>query len=463
MQDYKSLCEQVGLAIESLGRERPERTTVICIVDPFEDEQSTQFLCACFWRLLSFCRTSTHKAYKTASRSDIVLQIIPVSLIASRNGLVVLDNVQLSSVAMEIYDRCPPSTKAAAAIDLGSALPILAAPAIELSAGPPKRIAFQLSAEPPSDLLHENSILHLAYALSPDRQWLTICWLDNTGRYQMTTTTCLRGRSFKDAASEIWERTAEIIAARQVTWRVFIVAPADVEPSIQRCWKTLAASKVKKQMLHVTLLSVDDEPTIHLMPPVPAEGSNATSQQAGQGFLTPVSTPQGGSMTVSPEASGQPSTPAISEAPTTAVETDPDAHLVDVADESWGVLLSSASASNPSTASTAPAPIAKGLLLRRGNTALTGSSGSDKPLDALAVSLHWDIRVRPGGAVDEGPTRQAEMTLREVLRMYRNLGLLGRMRHLGSEGEGGEDMRPLHVACAEMGAEALDGLLGSAA
>ena len=165
-------------------------------------------------------------------------------------------------------------------------------------------------------------------------------------------------------------------------------------------------------------------------------------------------------MTVSPDASGQAihnsSTPTPADAAVAVPENDPDAHLVDVADESWGMLLSLVTASQTSS-STRPTltslrdTVAEGMLFRRG----TASSGS--ALGALGVSLYWDIRVRPGGALDEGPSRQAENTLREVLRMYRNLGLLARLRNLG--GHDGDDVMPLHMACAGRGAKALNGFL----
>ncbi|KAK5163887.1 mediator of RNA polymerase II transcription subunit 13 [Saxophila tyrrhenica] len=463
MNSYRTACEQIGKAIEPAGREHPNQSVVILLVDPFETDWSTQFLCACYWRLFRYCRASTSKASQKAPRSDIVLQIIPISLLASPDGLVVLDSAQYVSLAMEVYNRCPPSSKTAASTDIGAALSIMAAPAVELSSVSPKRIAFQLTADPPSDLMHEGSVLHLAYSLSPDKLWLAVCWLDSTGRYQMTTTFCLRGRSFKDAAAEVWDRTCEIIAAREVTWRVFIVADTHIAPSIQKCWRALAISKVKKQVMHVTLIAVDDSPPIHLTPPLPAGSSEQTGQTAGQGFLTPGSTPQPGSLTVSPDASGQghvPPTPTPAE-PTAASENDPDAHLTDTADESWGMLLSpaftSSSATPGSTAAntvpTMPNPLAKGLLFRRGNAAPTRTA---TPLKAMAISLHWDIRVRPGGAVDEGPARQAEMTLREVLRMYRGLALLGRMRRLGTEHG---SLLPLHVACAVRGADGVNGFL----
>jgi mediator of RNA polymerase II transcription subunit 13 len=460
------VCEDLGRTLADIGHVDPDRTIVVLIIDPFENEPLQPYLAACFWKLCKAYRQYIPKAHAKSPRSDVVLQLLPVSLVAAPDQLVVLDTQHLGSLAMEVYDRCPPSSKAMVAMDTASALPIPAAPAIELASLPPKRIAFQLVPDPPSDLMHEGSVMHLAYALSTDMQWMAANWTDSTGRYQMATSTSLRGKTFQDVAAEIWERTLDILTARDVTWRIFVVAGAEIDASEASCWRSLAASKPRRQMLHVTLLSIETETSLQLSAPSASDNSTAagTSGQSGQ-FLTPGSTPQGTAMTVSPDASGQaaPPTPAPTDATPSNPENDPDAHLVDVTDESWAMLLApsfTSSISHRAEDATSPraAAMAKGVLFRRGN--LSQHASSDK-LESLGVSLHWDIRMRPNGAVDEGPVRQAEVTLREVLRMYRNLGLLGRARNVnGASGPvvraaGGERMVPVHLAAATRAAEAL--------
>ena len=457
---YLAACEQLGEALARVGHLDPDRTIVVYLVDPFESQRTRQYLCGCFWQLCKTYRQNTPMEYQKAPRSDLVLQILPVSLIASPDRLVVVDARQMGALATEVYDRCPPSSKAASAMDLGSALPVLAAPAVELVGNGPKRLGFQLSAEPPSDLLHEGSILHLAYAINKDGQWITVYWMDRTGRYQMTYSACLRGKSFAGVAEEIWERTLEIIMARDVIWRLFIVSIEEADASIQQCWRDLAASKPRRQFLQVTLLSVQTKPTLQLITPPPSEAPTLIANLAGQGggYLTPGSTPQGTNMTVSPDPSGQnnnaPPTPAPSETAASMKENDSDAHLIDLTDESWGMLLApSFSITSTSTA------LAKGLLCKRGDL---NSPRSDGRLESMGVSLYWDIRIVPNGLVNEGQIKQAETTLREVLRMYRNLSLLSKLRHLSDEGDGedpGAGLMPMHVECAVKGAEALNGFL----
>ena len=460
------VCEDVGRTLAEIGHAEPDRTIVVLMIDPFEDEELHPYLAACFWTLCKAYRQHIPKAHMKSPRSDLVLQIIPVSLVAAPDQLVVLHTQHLSSLAMEVYDRCPPSSKAMIAMDTSSALPIPAAPAIELASVPPKRIAFQLVPDPPSDLMYEGSVIHLAYALSTDMQWMAANWIDSTGRYQMATSTSLRGKTFQDVAAEIWERTLDILTARDVTWRIFIVTSAEMDASEASCWRSLAASKSRRQMLHVTLLSIETETSLRLSAPSSSDNSNVagTFGQPGQ-FLTPGSTPQGTAMTVSPDASGQaaPPTPAPTDATPNNAENDPDAHLIDVTDESWAMLLAPSFTSSTShhaedgTSQRATA-MAKGVLFRRGD--LQQHTSSDK-LESLGVSLHWDIRMRPNGAVDEGPVRQAEVTLREVLRMYRNLGLLGRARNVnglpnfGGRVSGAGRMVPVHLAAATRAAGAL--------
>lgn len=479
LQAYALVCESLGKALALIGHEEPDRTVLVCIVNPFTASRAHQALCACFWMLYKSYRDNTPKAQRASPRSDIVLRLLPVDLIARPDGLVILDQHQYGQLAMEVYDRCPPSAKSSSSKDVPAALlPYFAAPAVELAMPVPRRIPFQLTADPPGDLLHENSILHLAYALSADRQWLCFAWIDASGRYASQMSACLRGRSIADAVGEAWERTGDWMRARDVTWRVYIVGVSAPETSVEQCWRAIVTKKPRRQPLHVTLLSVDLEPELELKPPSPPIQTAAAGEKSGQGFLTPVTTPSGTSMTVSPDAStAAPPTPAPSDP---VSDGDGEAHLVDLADESWGLML--APTINPPSKSTSDdaaqhhsQPLTSGMLFRRGSDSTSPSaSEATSSLESLAVSLHWDIRLRPNGTVDEGPPRQAEFTLREVLRLFRNLAVLGKARGLGSqagmigEGRAGKQhgkareqyVTPVHVSSVLSGVRGVDGMLG---
>ncbi len=457
---YLMVCEHLGEAVASYGCQHPERTIVACVVDPFEQPESSRHMAACCWTLYTHYREAVQKLRPSSAPSDLAFHIIPVSLLASPEDLVIFSNQQMGAIAQELYDRCPPSAVASLAGDGASELSITAAPAVELAVVPPKRINFMLHHDPPSDLMQEGSVLHLAYDMTADGKWMTVCWIDNTGRHNKSWTLCLRGKSFRMVASELWDQTMQILNARAVTWRVFVVSSANVKSDVQQCWRNLVAAKPRKQNLHVTLVSTDIEtPTTFIAPPSAAQSYNGTSN-----FPTPATTPQASGNTASPETTGSATvatpTPAASDtAPGATADTDPDAYLVDISDESWGMLLSpdfnSSIAMSPSDTRDGTC-LATGLLLRRGSA---GLNAAEQRMEALCVRIHWDIRMRPGVNIEDGPQRQAEATMREVLRFYRGLSLLSRLRGMVSPEGGQVSMLPLHVLSAKRAAKALDGFL----
>ena len=255
LRAYARSSVELGKALSTISHAHSERTFVVFMANPFANKRAAQYLCACFWMLCKAYRGSVAKSPRLHPQSDLVLQLVPVDLFASHDSLVMLDEDILGNFATNIYDRCPPPPNATISPH-ASALPIVTAPAVEIAVPPPKRIGFQLSSEAPADLLHEGSVLHLAYALSKDGEWLSVTWLDSTCRFDISNPFCIRGRSFAEVALEAWNQTLKIMTAREVTWRVFIVATNhDIEPSIQKCWRSVVGSRPRKQLLHVTLLS----------------------------------------------------------------------------------------------------------------------------------------------------------------------------------------------------------------
>ncbi|KAH9837526.1 Component of the SRB8-11 complex, partial [Teratosphaeria destructans] len=444
LRAYQVTCTELGTFLANVGHLEGERdrTMVIYLLDVFpQHPRILHHLSACFWLLYKAYRDNLPKAARSVQRCDIVLQILPVGLVASADTLICLDSKQLGALAKEVYDRCPPCFNH----ELHSALPNYAAPFVELAAPPPKRIGFQLSAEPPSDLLHEASSLHVAYAISADEQWLTVSWVDNTGRYSSIASFCLRGKMFEEVIEDVWDRTRDILAARGVSWRVIIVTTSRVEESIKMCWRK-TIEKPRKQPYSVTLLTADLDPKLRLSAPNQSNSSDDPAASSGAAFLTPVSTPSAQNITtVTPEASTQtsnaPPTPAPSDSfanAAAALDADPDAHLVDLTDESLGILFNT---SYSSVTASSSGTLASGALIKRGN-------GASRHLESMRLDLLWTVQVRPNGTVDEGGARHAEMTLREVVRAYRALSVLTRAKGLDGSGSGGAQrlaVAPLHL------------------
>ncbi|KAF2718434.1 hypothetical protein K431DRAFT_136976 [Polychaeton citri CBS 116435] len=469
VKSYVNVCRDLGAKLAKIADAEQGRTLVIYMIDPFTVPYGRDILCACFWIL--------YKAYDNAlgpkrsgSCSDLVLQILPIDIVATINSLVLPDFAHTITMAREVYDRCPP----ASTLDYTSSLPIVTAPAIELASAPPKRITFHLTPDPPSDLLFDGSALHLAYSQSANRQWITAAWVDSTGRYSSTVSFCVRGTTFASIAEDLWERTEDIMSARQAVWRVFIVTDTKLHQSQQQCWRTVV-SKPRRQVFSVTLLHASEQPTLQVMPPQTTDGTIRDSLLSlGAGFPTPASTPQASNFGVSPDASGQgsgsniagyaaPPTPAPSDIVTSSnLETEPDAQLVDATDESWVTLLDQGNLPDEGEM-TRVSCLARGALLKRGeSTALTTTSTSSaaggsrhqgsRNLPILAVDLLWTIQVRPT-QVNEGTTKHGEMALREILCMYRNLSLLAKAR---DPHRSAAVVVPWHLDCTTRSARALN-------
>jgi mediator of RNA polymerase II transcription subunit 13 len=491
LQAYYYACANVGAELSSIGFDDPGRTIVVSMISPFPsatDEETAvanQFLSACFLNL--------HKAYRaTAARqakgdkkpksqrtmSDIDFKILPIEFVASSSGMVVLTAQQMSFLARELYDSCPPSSDVTSE---SSPLANAAAPSVELVAPLPKRINFLLTSDPPADLLHEASVLHVAYATSADGKWAHVVWHDNTGRYTNSNSFCLQGRSFAEIALEIWELTVDLIKAREVIWRIFIVTTGTdgIEKSRANCWKDIIAQHTeRKQVLSVTLLHFQPDLALSIMPPFDSQYGQGT----GSGAPTPAATPLPGVSTTSPDTIGTgnttitaPPTPAPSEAASGIIEADPEAHLIETEDETWGMLIDRdvASTLRPLPSNwTQPIPqsqqnnveaLAHGVLIKRG-AINTNNSSKSRPYPCAGASLAWTLRVRPKSErqgtgerpnVDEGSARHAEVMLREVMGLYRNLGILSRVKGLDATG-----LTPVHIVSAARGAEGLNGLLG---
>lgn len=458
LRGYARTCSKVGkeLAVWTVGPGRDwEGTFVVYIIDPFTGagwKAARQYLCACFWILFQSYQKRLHAEKKGGNEGivpDVVLQILPVELVAAMDRLIIPDPEMLANLAREVYDRCPASSAIEGEGD-GAATPsILLAPPV------PKRIAFQLLSDVPAEsLLQDGRVLHLAIAMSRNREWMVCVWSNGQGRTLTQESFCLRGVMIGAVVKEAWQQTVELVGRVRVGWRVFVALDEGAwhGHGLERVWRdTIAAGKAGGTTVCVTLAKVRADMLVKLTGEdaiwdgavgLATPASTPVAFPSGNGAATGTNSPNiGGS-----EGFGAPLTPAGSDstvnataAATMVMENDPDAHLVHVEDESCGVLL------KPHFSALAELDgMANGAIVRRG-------SGVERHL--LGTGLCWTLQVKPQGAVDMGSLRQAEVTLREVLKMFRALSVLTRARGLH---QGEHVPLPVHLAVAGMGAKALE-------
>ncbi|KAF1976923.1 hypothetical protein BU23DRAFT_626576 [Bimuria novae-zelandiae CBS 107.79] len=451
---------------------------VIYMINPFNRPSAIWELCSAFWALFQSYQQGPQSRPDQVQKPDLVLQIVPISYIASCEAPVILDASIYANLAREVYDRCPPSAPSEDKLPLN----IYSAPSLQLEETIPRNIQFKLTADTPQDLMRENSYMHIGYAISLDGTWVTAAWSDTCGKSQTVVSYNLGTRPFTDIAKEIWQTTIEILQVRRVTWRVCIAKAGVMEREELEAWVFLVSCPTVLS-LFTTLLTVDSEPHLKFTPPVPPGNASAVGQPSAN---TPDSTPQAG---VSPE---QGLTPAATPAVETPADptSDPDARLVDLTDESWGIILAHRLHNSHSINEYRPALIS-GLLVKRGTSpAHPAPPSSPDPLPGpiiIGVNILWMGAVNPtraatspfpsssdgispgGQAQSPGPGQEprynsltwtptpqaraaAENLMKEVLGQFRGLGTLARLRGVKGSRHGAV---PWHVAVALRGVRGL--------
>lgn len=436
-------CSQLGKSLATDGSLVDDKTIVVYLVNPFSDQIMTKFVYGCFWSLLNAYRST-----KTRPSADVILQVVSIGDIVLHNSLVIPDIARLSCLAREVYDRCPGKDIP----DSTQAWRFPAAASVELATPLPRKINFALNESPPANLLQEANILHLAYAVSADNNWLTAAWTDNSGRNQYSCSYSLRGgpEAHYDMLSDLQTKTMNLASGRDSVWRLIIARVGEMSATELNSWESFSGSVSR---FAVTVLDVDPDPALRITPPEPV----AAKPIPGQGFPTPGSTPQT-NVTVSPGENAPP-TPAGSatEEQTQTQPADADAHLMDVTDESWGLILPF-SVARPLSVYGQKRPLASGMLLKRGDG--SSSSINNTSLPSLAVDI---MRISPPqlaeGQAQWLTPRPPEFVCREILAWYRGLGLLAKLRGIRGVDGVEKGVVPWHVAVAVRGAKRLEGFV----
>ena len=192
--------------------------------------------------------------------------------------------------------------------------------------------------------------------------------------------------------------------------------------------------------LTLVLLTVDACPPLSILPAYLESTVNNLKSQAVL-YTTPIATPQ--PMILSPEQVVPAATPASGNGPVNAltptdntIDMDPDSSLIDVTDETWGVILSHRIHNTTSLVERRPG-LASGYLIKR------AGRQDESGIVAMSVNLiHIDRPYIP--------------QLREILAVYRGLGTLARLKGLADPVR---SVIPWHVAAAVRAQELLSSVM----
>ena len=409
---------------------------VVLMISPDANLKSYAHTCSSFYRLFSGYR----KANKSKPRvGDIVLQIIPMSFVASSGSMHIANRREYCSLAIEIYNRCPPVKDEEKFWICGSAVVL---------ADSLNRIAeFQLNSDHVSPLTRGGECLHLCYAFSLDKRWITAAWTDEHGFVALTMSYCLRMQGSAvagtsgSAVQEMWETSHDLMAKHRSKWRLIVARNGLFELEELNRWlyhsNNTSESKAKCALV---LTSIDISPSLQLRLPSPAMKSTAhqgnISYPPARDFITPVSTPQA-NITSPVEQSVLPSTPlptpggfsgtplssqpqpisstspstgehpglaSSSGDPVTEPSTTADMVLLDPAEEFWSVLLSHGINQSLNTIDARAAQASGYLMKRRGGRDEDGVS-------TLGVNLlYMSPTLMPASAISLYQQRKATVT-----------------------------------------------------
>ena len=432
LQNIASTCEGLGTKLPGLGLQ--SGTIVVYIINPFDDQQYLPGLCDALLRLPSSYHAALEKR-RLEKYNDLVIQIVPLDLVWSPECIVVRSPTDYRRLAFEVYNEC------------GREPYFMGAPAVRLAKAVPKTIDFKLVSESSAPFMQSDNCVHVSYTWSATNEWLVASWTDNLGVLSWDACYWLGKdeekpwKPFYESAKEMLETSFDMLHPPNAPWRIFICKDSPVPkmendgkyPSLLFCLQRLtsyivwlrALADSSRPSTSCTILTVDAKPLLTF----PYSDLQRSSSDLAPGLLaTPGATPATPQTNApSPEITGLGLTPAGNVAqggtpPANATfgDHDSEARLIDVTDETWGVIMDCIldDLNTPSLAS--------GYLVKR-----AGARDEDG-LIALGVNLiHGQ---KPYKAV-----------LKEVLGLYRNLATLARVRGVVHPVKG---VLPLHVATA---------------
>ncbi|KAF2239763.1 hypothetical protein EV356DRAFT_514040 [Viridothelium virens] len=459
IQTIQSTCNAAGKSLAA--RKLDGKNLVVYLINPFENDAIFASLCQAIWFMFQTYSKPGSASRASHRKSEIIFKILNMHMIPDEESVLDPNSEDLLRLAYEIYERS--SSKSSDWPKSG--LNIRRGSAVQLAATLPKSIQFKLNADPPADLLEENSFFHLAYSRSPSDQWLTASWTDNIGQHQATATYGLYGRKFEEVAREIWDTTIGILKGKNISWRFIVAKEGLFLPGETEAWTKLFTTAAPIQIT-TTLISMEVRPYLTITSErLPSTGGadgvtkgHAHTNSNPANVATPISTPTT-SATPTDNASAAPS-------PSTGVdnllEPGPDSRLIDQTNETWGVVLGTRMHTSAVFGDWSPSLIS-GLMIKRGNSSQGSDSNPSKRMPCIAVHVSWignSVTSSSATGISSASSaplpsasRNYELLMREVLTMYRGLGTLAKVRFM-DDGMGG--VLPLHVLTAMRGANALD-------
>jgi mediator of RNA polymerase II transcription subunit 13 len=438
LPDLSQTCERVGTALSRLPA--TDDNIMIYMIVPNGSDSHLLMIFEGFMALWSaYMKTCGKK-----QPNELALQLIPMSFVALPDTLATPAQSEYLTLAIEVYNRCPPANFGDEIAYCGSA--------VVLAERECKQPEFDITTTVQSPFEKNGKALHLAYSQSKDNRWICAAWTDSLGRTALTMSYSLRqrgsgsSRSISEVIKELWEISVDLMQKIRTRWRLVVVKQGRLTAPEANNWVILANQDVaigRSSRHTLVLLSIDCEPSLSLRLPVnlAKQVHGVVTQQPSGLYGTPVSTPQ--ASTTSPDqttmATPTPGGSALN-APTPPEHNfDPNAEtdlsLSDPSEGTWSGILSHG-VSQAKLLEARPA-LASGYMLKR-----RGTSDPDTVV-AIEVNIIYTAISSPAERQD---------LLKEILSQYKDLVTLAKTRGMI---DSVDCILPWHIATAIKGQQAL--------
>lgn len=417
-------------------------TVMIYMISGGESPNFYLEMCFAFYILFeSFLKARTDSLGIT----DIALQIIPQNFIANPETLVVPPQTAYNKLALEVYNRLPPANPGGTLGSCGSA--------VTLSRSE-NSVQLQLTPMYGSPMEKNGPCLHLAYALSSNKKWLVAVWTDELGHVALTMSYCCqildsgKRRPRHDVFQDLWEVSQDLMNKVRGPWRLAVVKHGYYEIEELHEWHgVFDSAPVSQKRCLLLLLSSQPSPELAVFAS-PGQGKGTQAGVHNQ-YGTPASTPQ--ASITSPDQI-VPATPTPSGSSFMNASTPPDGNfdpnvesdlsLVDVSEESWGIVLPYGLNQSRNMTELRPSQITGFLMKRKGSKGDDGHNMIEVSLVKSTINLSNKSRE---ASIDD--------LLEDVIRQYRGLVTLGATRGCVDPNR---ECIPWHIATAIRGARILE-------
>lgn len=442
--------EEVASAVISKYQNLDTKQRLLFIVmNPYDTAQN-------FCIMIKFL-ISIKNQLKGKLKQKVEFQMVPLSFVHKKDQLVIISQHRMTKLAIQAYDRFSSEMPDNGLSDEKSNALLCAVqrntPAFSLAKIPPIKLNFRFATTPSVNLMDEDTILHLSYAISRDGRWMIVSWCDQWGGKCHISLFGLsqakgRTRTFEDVCAEVWDKTLSLCATEPIKWRIAIIKAGQMDDKEQRSWIALFESTTSEFVSYSYLLQSDIRGSLILTADpslFPFGGyqqqkmmENMIEGSSGTQATTPA-TPQRGLEMDSPEVYGVNVATPTSGVVTSSADNEKGLNenntIIDINDDAYGILFRSRVPLPPMSSPDKLKPAIGGMLIR----SVTGADQKYPDQHSSPTGTQTGRQMCSEYTILHSPTPPM-LTMKILLFQYRQLTSLAQ-----NTGSASSTVQPWHI------------------